>query len=259
MVLEPIGHFRCDARYAYDAARQAICSTDNSGCVEMVNGHNFEQALEGLAGFSRIWLLYLFHQKPSWRPKVLPPRAENKVGVFATRAPHRPNPLGLSCVSLLAVQGRKLFVGPHDLLDGTPILDIKPYLPYADSFPDARCGWVDALEVVAWEVSFSVVADVQLAWLEARGEASIRAFLRQQLCEHPFDTARKRVRDLGKGGWEIAYRTWRIRWVPDMEAQTIAVEQVYSGYDADFFARQDDPYGDLELHRAFARAATGQE
>ena len=80
-----------------------------------------------------------------WNDLVQPPRDSQKRGLFATRAPHRPNPIGISLVELRAVRKRVLHIGPHDLLDGTPVLDVKPYLSYADSVPDARHGWVDEL------------------------------------------------------------------------------------------------------------------
>ena len=124
MHFEPIGTFHCTARYPYDAARQSPIAESNGGCVLLEIGHNHEQALQDLEGFSHIWLIYVFHHNPNWRPMVQPPRASRKVGVFASRAPYRPNPIGLSCVELISIQGLCVNVGPHDLLDGTPILDI---------------------------------------------------------------------------------------------------------------------------------------
>ena len=146
MEFTPIGIFRCDAKYAYDVPRQGILAGENVGRVELAPGMNFEAALDAIEGFSRIWLIFAFDRNEGrWRPKVQPPRhIDHKVGVFATRSPYRPNPIGLSCVELLEVKGRVLVVKGHDLLDGTPILDVKPYLPYADSFPDAAPGWTAA-------------------------------------------------------------------------------------------------------------------
>ena len=101
------------------------------------------EALQDLGGFERIWLLFAFHRSQGWAPRVKPPRGGVRRGVLATRSPDRPNAIGLSCVTLVAVDGRTLRVRGLDLLDGTPILDIKPYVPYADAFPDARAGWID--------------------------------------------------------------------------------------------------------------------
>ena len=118
-------------------------------------------ALRGLAGFSHLWLIWVFDRalRGEWSPTVRPPRlgGNQRMGVFATRSPFRPNPIGLSCVELAGIelsseQGPLLRVRGADLADGTPILDIKPYVPYADSRPEARSGFAPApgesLEVV---------------------------------------------------------------------------------------------------------------
>ncbi|MCB9792318.1 MAG: tRNA (N6-threonylcarbamoyladenosine(37)-N6)-methyltransferase TrmO [Alphaproteobacteria bacterium] len=104
------------------------------------------EALQDLAGMERIWLITWLHLNgPGWPARVRPPRGGPKRGLLATRAPHRPNPLGLSAVRLLGVEGHVLKVDGLDLIDGTPVLDIKPYVAFADAFPEASAGWVDAL------------------------------------------------------------------------------------------------------------------
>lgn len=103
-------------------------------------------AFRDLAGFERIWLLFALHRSEGWKPEVKPPRGGGKRSVLATRSPHRPNAIGLSAVELLAVETDRLRVRGLDLLDGTPILDIKPYVPYADSFPGSLAGWIDAVD-----------------------------------------------------------------------------------------------------------------
>ncbi len=108
-----------------------------------------ETVLRDLEGFERIWLVFAFHLSEGWAPLVQPPRGpKGKRGVLATRSPHRPNGIGLSAVELVAVEGRTLHLRGVDLLDGTPVLDLKPYVPYADAFPDARAGWIDAVDAV---------------------------------------------------------------------------------------------------------------
>lgn len=104
------------------------------------------EAFADLAGFTRIWLIFVFDRSEGWKPQVRPPRGGGKRSVLATRSPHRPNAIGLSAVELVAVEERALRVRGVDLLDGTPILDIKPYVPYADAFPDSRAGWIDAID-----------------------------------------------------------------------------------------------------------------
>ncbi len=95
-----------------------------------------------LQGFELLWVLSWMHLNEGWNNKVAVPGFEKK-GLLSTRAPHRPNPIALSAVRLLRVEGLRLHVERTDLLDGTPILDIKPYVPYCDAFPNAKAGWVD--------------------------------------------------------------------------------------------------------------------
>jgi len=105
-----------------------------------------EQVIRDLDGFERLWLIFAFHLSEGWKSTVKPPRGGPKRGVLATRSPHRPNSIGLTAVELVAIEGRRLTLRAVDLLDGTPVLDIKPYVPYADAFPDARAGWIDELD-----------------------------------------------------------------------------------------------------------------
>lgn len=104
-------------------------------------------ALKDLAGFERIWVISWLHLNKHWNPTVRPPRGPKvKRGTLATRAPHRPNPIGLSALKLLEVEGLTLLVEGVDLLDQTPVLDIKPYVTYCDAFPEAHCGYVSEME-----------------------------------------------------------------------------------------------------------------
>jgi tRNA-Thr(GGU) m(6)t(6)A37 methyltransferase TsaA len=105
-----------------------------------------EKVIQDLSGFERLWLIFAFHLSEGWASSVKPPRGGPKRGVLATRSPHRPNSIGLSAVALVRIEGRTLHLRGVDLLDGTPVLDIKPYVPYADAFPDARAGWIDELD-----------------------------------------------------------------------------------------------------------------
>ena len=103
----------------------------------------YAEGLQDLDGFERIWLLYWFDRAPSPRLRVVPFRDEVQRGLFATRMPCRPNPLGLSCVRLLGIQHNVLAIGGVDILDGTPLLDIKPYVTEYDTFPRSRAGWLE--------------------------------------------------------------------------------------------------------------------
>ena len=103
-------------------------------------------AYRDLVGFERIWLVFVFHRSDGWKGEVRQPRGGGKRSVLATRSPHRPNAIGLSAVELIAVSDGALQVRGVDLLDGTPILDIKPYVHHADAFPAARAGWIDQID-----------------------------------------------------------------------------------------------------------------
>lgn len=105
-----------------------------------------EKVIQDLRGFERLWLIFAFHLSEGWKSSVKPPRGGPKRGVLATRSPHRPNSIGLSAVRLIGIEGKTLHLRGVDLLDGTPVLDIKPYVPYADAFPDAKAGWIDQLD-----------------------------------------------------------------------------------------------------------------
>jgi tRNA-Thr(GGU) m(6)t(6)A37 methyltransferase TsaA len=104
----------------------------------------FAEALGDIEGFERIWLIYLMHRAAPFRPRVVPFRDTRERGLFATRAPCRPNPIGLSAVRLLGRDGNVLRVADVDMLDGTPLIDIKPYVPEFDSHPASRAGWLEA-------------------------------------------------------------------------------------------------------------------
>lgn len=154
LTLRPIGVMRSPYRERHGTPRQGALddqpAPEAEGEVELLP-HVDPDALRDLEGFGRIWLLSWMHlNNPAWAPLVRPPRGGVKRGVLATRSPHRPNPIALSCVQLVGVSRvegapARVAVRGHDLIDGTPILDIKPYIPFADAFPDSPAGWVDAL------------------------------------------------------------------------------------------------------------------
>jgi tRNA (adenine37-N6)-methyltransferase len=123
-MMKPIGTFFAESKYPYEARRQAVDASHSLGEIRLNSGMGFEQAVEDLEGFERIWIIYQFHHNSEWKPKVMPPRGPRiRRGVFATRAPYRPNALGMSCVRLVKVDGLRVIVEGHDLLDGTPVLD----------------------------------------------------------------------------------------------------------------------------------------
>ncbi len=150
MDVQPIAHICSDFSEKFGIPRQSGLVEELTATVVFEPAYRDPSALRGLEGFSHLWLIWEFSQarRESWSPTVRPPRLGGNVrlGVFATRSPFRPNPLGLSCVRLLEIrqdreQGPVLVVAGADLMDGTPIYDVKPYLPYADCKPDAVGGF----------------------------------------------------------------------------------------------------------------------
>lgn len=142
IVLQSIGFIRSPYKRAMGAPIQPIYAESVEG--DVVVDESFASALDDIDGFERIWLLYCLDRAKPWKSKVVPYRDTHERGLFATRAPSRPNPVGLSVVRLLARQGNALRVRGLDILDGTPLLDIKPYVPEFDAFPGSKAGWFDA-------------------------------------------------------------------------------------------------------------------
>lgn len=258
LVLHPVGVFKTAARYKYEQPRQGTCESAGVGEVILDGGSNFEQALEDLSGFERIWLVYHFHQNSdSWRTKAappVPPSGKNRVGLFASRSPYRPNPIGLSCVRLVSIQKRILTVSEADLLDGTPILDIKPYIPAFDAFPEARSGWLEEQVREEYNVDTAVLFREKGSWLKEHAALDPESFARVQLSINPFDRMRKRVIMDTDGSGVLSYRTWRIMFYSDTAARKIIITDLYSGYDPkDLAGGAADPHGDIQTHRNFLK------
>jgi tRNA-Thr(GGU) m(6)t(6)A37 methyltransferase TsaA len=142
MDIEPIGVIRTPFTQAEGTPIQSAVAAGAEGRVEVYPA--FADGLKDLDGFDRVWLLYWFDRAAPARLRVVPYLDEVERGVFATRAPCRPNPIGISSVRLVRVVGNVLHVREVDMLDGTPLLDIKPYAPRFDHFEVGRCGWLDA-------------------------------------------------------------------------------------------------------------------
>ena len=252
MVFEvrPIGFVRSPFAEKVEAPRQATVADGIAGTIEVLPEHG--DALSDLAGFGRIWVIFWFDRAAgkSAASKVLPPRSTEKRGVFATRSPHRPNPIGLSAVRLERVEGRVIHVRDLDLLDGTPVLDLKPYLPYADAFPDAATGWLETPHDPrsSWSVVLSARAEEQLAWLVSQGLAlDLRGRIVEALSLGPQPHAYRRIKKEPDGASVLAAKEWRARF-RETGAQVLAVEEIFSGYRARELIEAKAP----ALHCAFA-------
>jgi tRNA (adenine37-N6)-methyltransferase len=213
LTIKPIGFIQTSFKTKYGAPRQPASSTEKTVGIITLNKHfNFEQALEDLDGLEYIWVLFWFHMNKRWKPKVLPPNSgRKKRGVFSTRAPHRPNPLGLSLCKLLGVKGRTLRIENPDMLDGTPILDIKPYIPHAEAISNARAGWlgeINELSEPPFSVSFAqeVVRELRKAGENGR---EIHNYVRDILARDPYPHVYRRIKIQKDGTSMIAAKRWR--------------------------------------------------
>ena len=161
--MEPIAHIRTDFPDKFGIPRQSGLIDALKGTIVFEPKYRDASALRGLEGYSHIWLIWEFSESvmETWSPTVKPPRlgGNRRMGVFATRSPFRPNPLGLSCVKLERIElstpnGPVLHVAGADLMDGTPIYDIKPYLPHADCHPEATGGFSSDVKDYKLDVVF---------------------------------------------------------------------------------------------------------
>ncbi len=246
LTLHPIGFLRTTRRVKFDAPHQPEESIPEHHVLELAPDRGFEQALQDLAGFSRIWLVWWFHRNTPWRPLVLPPRGPaRRRGLFATRSPHRPNPIGITPVQLLGIEGRSLTLGPCDLVDGTPVFDIKPYVTGYDSFPEESNGWIDEVDALhasppEYSVDLTDHALVQAEWLRSRWQIDFRPRLVELLSRDPSVHRTRRITRRPPDRFAIGCGAWRA--VFSVTGQAVTVLSLEAGYPLRFLhdpARSD--------------------
>lgn len=222
MELSPIAHIRSPFPEKFGVPRQSGIAGALRSRIVFLPPYRDPEALRGILGFSHLWLIWGFSKIPQgkWSPTVRPPRlgGNQRVGVFASRSPFRPNPLGLSSVTLEGIEegdeGSILVVGGADLVDGTPIYDIKPYLPQADSHPQATAGFVDQ---VPWR---ELTVDFPPALLEQVPEASREALLAVLAADPrpPYHKDSGRVYGMGFDGMQVKFSVEEgVLWVRGVE------------------------------------------
>ncbi len=206
--LRVIAHLYNDFGSKFGVPRQSGLA-ETAGRIVFTEPYRNADALRGIEGYSHLWLLWLFSEavREEWSPTVRPPRlgGNTRVGVFATRSPFRPNPIGLSCVRLDSVEpqtpeGPVLHVVGADLMNATPIIDVKPYLAYADSVPDAAGGFTDR----AWKALEVVIPDALAANMPAEKLAPLRAVLAQDP-RPPYHSDPARVYGLSFAGRNVRF------------------------------------------------------
>lgn len=211
ITMEVIGHVRSDFPQKFGISRQAGRVPELKARVVFAPAYRNPEALRGLEGFSHIWLLWNFSGNPqgTWSPTVRPPRlgGNRRMGVFATRSPFRPNPIGLSCVRLEAIdlagpEGPTLLISGADLMDGTPIFDIKPYTPYADCHPEATGGFTDTAGDFLLTVDFP--PDLLAQVPEARREGLLGVLRHDPRPSYQHDP--DRIYGLSFGGFNVKFQ-----------------------------------------------------
>ncbi|MCE3010782.1 MAG: tRNA (N6-threonylcarbamoyladenosine(37)-N6)-methyltransferase TrmO [Proteobacteria bacterium] len=252
--ITPIGlYFEKEETQKSSKARQSILQASSGGWIELTQTPELEQALSDVEGFSHLWILFWMDQTGRrWKPKVLPPVGSDiKRGVFSTRSPYRPNPIGLSCVEFVGKEKNILYLGANDLLAGSPILDIKPYLAYADSVPQASFGWTTPPEANRLHIELTALAQEQLEWLKAHQFSSFSSALQTQLEFEPTAVNKKRVKHVEGQTWIFSYRTWRASFEYFENERKVKILKIFSGYQRKDFEASADPFEDLELHKKF--------
>jgi tRNA (adenine37-N6)-methyltransferase len=215
MRVESIGTIQSCFKEKFGIPRQAGLVPEARAVIRLKDDRRFREALDGLESFSHVWILFAFHQAMAegWRSKVRPPRlgGSKKVGVFASRSPHRPNPIGMSVVRIVridasAADGPEIEVAGGDFLDGTPVIDLKPYVPYADSPRGASSGWAEK-PARKLAIRFDRAASRRVAELERR-HPGLRGLIRQMLAQDP----RPAFQAKGSGEYAARILDFDLRW-----------------------------------------------
>ena len=185
----PIGTIHSCYGEKFGIPRQPGLVKSATATLELLPPFDAPDALRGLEAFSHLWIVFVFHQSTceSWKATVRPPRlgGNERIGVFASRSNFRPNPIGLSVVELMGIDGTVLKLGGGDFLDGTPVLDIKPYIPYADRIPGATGAFADAAPQPENRVGFSSGAERAIQALENESRPALRQLVCDMLAYNP--------------------------------------------------------------------------
>ena len=214
---EQIGVIRSPYKEKFAVPRQPGLVKSVNGELHLLSPYNQADVVRGLEAFSHLWVIFVFHQtmEGGWHPTVRPPRlgGNERMGVFATRSTFRPNPVGMSLVELKGVVCQKdlviLQLGSLDLVDGTPVIDIKPYLPFAESLPNATASYAQQAPQAEMSVSFTDEIEQQFPALEKRYPL-LKTFIRDVLAQDPRPAYRK-GEETGKN-YAVWLHDFNVRW-----------------------------------------------
>jgi tRNA-Thr(GGU) m(6)t(6)A37 methyltransferase TsaA len=264
LVCDPIGVIHTGKVVKFDTPHQPTDGVSEVNVIELYQGRRLEEGLKDLEGFERIWLIWWFDRNTNWRPLVTPPRgAAKRRGVLATRSPHRPNPIGITAVPLISIEGHRIVVGNTDLLDKTPILDIKPYISSVDAFPNQRQGWLNEVEAelekpARYTVALSALVTEQIEWLRQEWGIEFMSktveILRrtpQRSRTHRISAPKDGVFRLSSGGWRVFFK---------VEGFQVTVLHISSGFPSRLLIEDGFevvPHWEAQL--AFSERWTGEE
>ncbi|EPL9571641.1 tRNA (N6-threonylcarbamoyladenosine(37)-N6)-methyltransferase TrmO [Providencia rettgeri] len=214
---ETIGHIESPYKEKFAIPRQPGLVPGGAGRLHLHPPFNDANTVRGLTQFSHIWVIFVFHQtiKGGWKPLVRPPRlgGNDKMGVFATRSTFRPNPIGMSLVELKGVSIKNnqaiLELGSLDLVDGTPVIDIKPYLPFAEAIPEATAGYAQDAPSDKMQVIFTPAVENQLVSYQHQYPA-LKQFIEQVLMQDPRPAYKKQSTEIRD--YAVHLLDFNIRW-----------------------------------------------
>ena len=198
---KPIGVVKTGFKQKFGTPRQSQIVPEAKGVIHLTPEVQPEMSLHCLSQFSHLWVLWHFslNKNTRFHGKISPPRLGEKMGLFASRSPHRPNPIGLSVVKIIKVSSPKIWIEGVDMVDGTPVLDIKPYMPAIEAISDAKIGWLDQLEIPKRKVEFTKKALNDLCiWIEDGAPDNIKNIIDASLKEDPRPRSYKMKHRMGE-------------------------------------------------------------
>lgn len=208
LLLKPIATLRTPFAEKFGVPRQSGLVPEAEGRVEFLPGYAAPEFIRGLEAFSHVWLITGFHENPPWTGSavVRPPRlgGNERVGVFASRSPNRPNPVGLSLVRIVALEPGVVRVSGIDAVDGTPVYDVKPYLPWSEAVPDAKSDWAPAAPSISREQHIVIAREFETQ-LGLATTQLVRKLLQLEL-QPAYHDANSRTYGMTIAGWNVRWR-----------------------------------------------------